>query len=401
MTPVIRSQPARLLLLMLAWVCAPCINASPAKFLPPEGRQLLIIGQDLESIRDYRRDCVRCATPAGVTVYLGFYRLLDPASNFGGLGQDAKGGNAPDADWGAGITSAARAARENPESTLVLGLDISNGDHPGGLAEIGQGKHDDKIRRLARFCAGLNRPVFLRIGYEFDGSWNQGYANTTDYKTAFRRIVEHTRREGAANVAFVWQASASPLDDIIEGGKRERVEEWYPGADVVDWMGLSWFLPPEARPTATEVRPPTQRELADELLALARREHKPVLIAESAPQGYDIARLTRANISPLWNGKAGDGLVRYDAAGLWREWFRPLFDYIAANRDVIRGLAYINAHWDAQRMWGKPYNAGYWGDSRIQKQAEIQLLWIDETHLPAWLHGGPELFKLLQDPKAP
>jgi hypothetical protein len=242
--------------------------------------------------------------------------------------------------------------------------------------------------------------VFLRIGYEFDGTWNAGYGNREQYQAAFRRIVDGMRAAGAANVAFVWQASASPLDDLLEHGAVEKIQEWYPGANYVDWMALSWFLPPEGHPSTGTVRAPTQRALADEVIAFARAERKPVMIAESAPQGYDVSTLTRANITPLWNGPPGKNIVRLDAPRIWNEWYRPLFNYMDANRDVIRAFAYINARWDNQPMWRAPYNAGYWGDSRIQANQDIEARWVRELARPRWLHGGAGLFETLGHARA-
>jgi hypothetical protein len=370
-------------------------QVAASKFVPRNGRTLLILGQDLDSVAGYVAGCERCPAPGGVTMYLGFYRLLDAASNYGGLGEDIEGHPAPDADWGAGISSAARAARTYSHSALILGLDISNGERSDGLAQIARGEHDDKIRRLGTFCARQSRPIYLRIGYEFDGIWNQGYKNHEQYRAAYRRIVDVMRASGATNVAYVWQASASPLDDILENGARERIQDWYPGPNYVDWMALSWFLAPEAHPTTDKVQPPTQRELANELVALARSEGKPVMIAESTPQGYDLTGLSRANISPIWNGPSGANVVARNGEQIWNEWYRPLFDYVRANRDVIRALAYINARWDDQPMWSAPYASGYWGDSRIQANETIETRWLREIGAAPWLHGGASLFEAL------
>ena len=41
------------------------------------------------------------------------------------------------------------------------------------------------------------------------------------------------------------------------------------------------------------------------------------------------------------------------------------------NTDTVRGLAYINVNWDAQPMWGPPYNGGFWGDTRLENNPEI------------------------------
>ena len=229
--------------------------------------------------------------------------------------------------------------------------------------------------------------MYLRIGYEFDGAWNRGYANKTSYILAFRRIVEVMREQAVKNVAYVWQASTSPLDDIIDTS-HENIQDWYPGDAYVDWLGLSWFLP------ADEVGhgQTSQRLLADEVVTLARFKHKPVMIAEAAPQGYDLTRLTKANISPLWDGAAAQSRVSKTAEQIWQQWFRPFFEYIHANSDVIRAVAYINAEWDAQPLWSAPYRQGYWGDSRVQINPEIRQLWLDEISQSSfWQYGEPGL----------
>jgi hypothetical protein len=340
--------------------------------------------------------CKPCPTPGGVTTYLGFYDLLSARDGFGGLGEDVQGKAAPDADWGAGKTSAARLLAQHPHSALVIGLDMSNGRRSGGLAEIPRGVHDDKIARLAAFFIAARRPIYLRIGYEFDGLWNQGYESRANYIAAWRHIVDGLRARKVKNVAFVWQASASPIDDILEQGRREDIRDWYPGATYVDWIGLSWFLAPDFKARATRLQVPGQLELAQEVLDFARAEHKPVMIAESTPQGYDLTALTRANISPVLDGPARGDLVARSPMQIWQEWFTPLLDFIAANRDVVGAFAYINAHWDAQSMWGSPYASGYWGDTRIQANPSLQESWVAEISKPAWMHGGPRLFDALQ-----
>lgn len=375
---------------LLLSLCA-CASAagSSAKFAPPPGRTLLIVGQDLDSLLQYRKECSECPTPAGVTTYLGFYDLLAADANqFGGLGEAPNGEPAPDGDWGAGSINARRLAAEFPDSALVLGVDISNSRRQDGLAQTARGDHDDKILRLAKFCKSMRRPIYLRLGYEFDGAWNQGYENHRTYIAAWRRIVDLMRAQGVDNVDYVWQASASPIDDVIDGGRRENIRDWYPGADYVDWVALSWFLTAAEQPRVDNIRPPTQRELADEVLAFARQERKPVMIAEAAPQGYDVGGLARADRSPIWDGAAGRGRVAKTPDQIWNEWFQPLFGYIDANRDSIRALAYINALWDAQPMWGPPYAHGYWGDSRVQANDLIQRRWLTEIGKPAWMHGG-------------
>ncbi|WP_030262097.1 hypothetical protein [Streptomyces sp. NRRL B-24484] len=65
---------------------------------------------------------------------------------------------------------------------------------------------DEMVTRLK----GYDRPVHLRIGYEFDGPWNCCGADF--YKQAFACVKGRIDALGAANVATVWQSAAWPLN---------------------------------------------------------------------------------------------------------------------------------------------------------------------------------------------
>ncbi|MGV6807419.1 MAG: endo-1,3-beta-xylanase, partial [bacterium] len=177
-----------------------------------------------------------------------------------------------------------------------------------------------------------------------------------------------------------------PVDDILDGF-HEDISDWYPGDSYVDWVGLSWFLRPDFVPANAPENTPSQRQLADEVIAFARENGKPVLIAEASPQGFDLKRGYEAAIAPVWNGTAGEKIQALSPTEIWDAWFAPFFDYIHSNSDSIRAVAYINANWDAQTMWGPPYNQGFWGDSRVQSNPDIEALWNKEIGKPVWLHG--------------
>jgi hypothetical protein len=230
--------------------------------------------------------------------------------------------------------------------------------------------------------------VWLRIAYEFDGAWNSGYGDATRYRKAFRYLVEGLRAAGVENTEYVWQSATSPVDDIIDG-RHEDIADWYPGDDVVDWVGLSLFLAPNFQPRAEAGDVPSQRQLMDEVLDFARAHAKPVMVAESAPQGYDLARLRRAHITDILDGPSGSGQVKLSAQDIWAQWFAPVFDYLRQNDDVIDAFAYINTNWDAQWRWGPPYREGYWGDSRLESNpligrrfSEAITAWRQVSHGP-------------------
>ena len=333
--------------------------------------RILIIGQDLGAIRGYMgSDC--CPVPDGLTAYIDFYDIFTP-NDFGGLGLDADANPIElEFDWQAGPNSCYKTATEFGVDGLAIGLSITENEHPGGLDQLVVGEHDDAIRQLGKFFAMIEGPVYLRIGYEFDGAWNRGYEDAERFIVVFRRIVDVLREQGADNVEFVWQGAAAVADEILDRGRND-ITLWYPGDDYVDWMAFSWFMNPDE--TIQVPNPPytprTPLELANEILDFARERRKPVMIAEASPQAMDLNNNTIADHSPIWDGEAGGNVTPMTNDEIWNHWFAPTFQLMDDNDDIIRALAYINVNWDSQAMWGPPYESGYWGDTRLEADANI------------------------------
>lgn len=366
------------------------------KFLPPPGKQLLIVGQDLDAVKNYV-NTGKYPTPAGHTVYISFFSINNPQGKYpyGGLGEDLNGNPVAAVDWGAGLVSAHTAAFDPLYKNTVLVIGLSMNGSKENFDAVGQGRSDVQIIRLGAFIKKVAKPVYLRIAYEFEGTWNPAYANAETYKAAFRRITEGLRRDSVQNFASVWQTSASPIDDIVEK-KHENIEDWYPGDDVVDWMALSWFLNPQYQSSVSTIKT-TQWQLAEELLTLARKHNKPVMIAESTPQGYDLKNLTKRNIAGILDGPTGLGKQKVTPQQIWKAWYEPYFNFIKNNKNLIRAVAYINTNWDSQKMWGAPYSGGYWGNSQVQENYYISKQWKKEISKSNWLHGSGKLFDLLKN----
>lgn len=349
--------------------CAPTsrVQAPSAQQIVPGADRLFIVGQDLGAIRGYfQSNC--CPKPDGTTAYVDLFNVMYESGDFGGLGVNTRGNPIRrENTWGAGPVNAWVTATEFDVDYVAIGLSMTENFHPGALNALLVGSYDPAIRQLAQYARSLDQTVLLRIGYEFDGFWNEGYADAERYTEAFRYIVDGLRSHGAINVQTVWQGAASTTDMVLDQGRHDEIRDWYPGDNYVDWMAISWFMEPDKKagiPLEFEVLTP--RELSDEMLSFARERNKPVLIAEASPQGFDLRDLTRSNHSPIWDGEAGADTDSWTSEAIWDTWFQPLFDYMHANDDVIRGLAYINARWDDQPMWGVPYSSGYWGDSRVE-----------------------------------
>ncbi len=311
-----------------------------AKFEPAAGKALLIVGQDLDAVgalnsnhNGYVENVIGTNTgifPGGVTTY------TDLTYNLGLYNQT---------DYGAGPLRAQSYIEDADfnNSVISIGLDLQSGQ----LDQAANGALDGNINNLIYWINTKNpRPVFLRIGYEFNATHN-GYNGAT-YIKAWKRIVDMFRAANVSNVAFVWQADDSQMS---EG----NLAAWYPGDSYVDWVGFSRFL-----------------GNGGGMISFARTHKKPCMIAEATPQGHKTAS--------------------EDGATLWNNWYAPLFAQIHANNDVIKALCYINQNWDTQPIWNNTF-----GDSRIQSNPTIKANWLTEIKLPFWLHSSATLFSALQN----
>lgn len=382
-------------LMMTACGATPQKNAQPdsfvqptePKFVPPENRVMLFVGQDLPAVREYTHSMTELP-PAGTTTYANM--VVHPLSPYPVLGGLSRGiGETASIFSGPVEQSAKLSVKENPNSLLAVGLYIAdsaaNGCSTRYLDAINSGEYDSYIDEMAAFFKALNRPVLLRIGFEFDGQWN--CYQPEPYKRSFIRIVSRLREIGADNVASVWQSATWPFDNT-------RWEDWYPGDGYVDWIGLSYFVTDKEY---MEGAPPDPDLCRNSLLDFARSRAKPVIIAESSNQGYDNARLTRSVINK-------NDPKPVTAEVIWDRWYRVFFDYVYANLDVIKAVAYINSDWNLNPMWqclpgvlgGQTgCRDGYWGDSRVNANSYIMAKWIEELQKPQWLHGTADLFGIL------
>lgn len=303
-----------------------------AKYVPKDGKKLLILGQDLGAVGglDTHRDGYvdnLDQVPAGVTTYTSIPSL----SGLQGY-----------TNWGAGDINA-QAYLEDADfdySVIAIGLYVN-----GELRNIRDGFWNHKLRTLAGWIKDSSRPVFLRIGYEFDGPWNG--LDPEEYVEAWQHIVHVFDSEQVRNVAYVWQSA---------GINTSNIERWYPGDAYVNWVGYSHF---DGQNIGQSIR-----QFADE-------HDKPIMIAEATPRGRDLENAVGQSV--------------------WDQWFDPLFTSINSN-EKIKALAYINADWDAQPMW----SGQGWGDSRIQVNSYVEEQWRDEIENNNWLLSDEHLFEALR-----
>ncbi len=276
-------------------------RAVEGKFAPLTGRALLLLGPDLAAVDAYFDKLV--TAPGGVNIEL---KLQSPD-----------------------LAALEALAKKYPKSTLSVGLSLSE-----LVDSIPSGKADAQIGQLLEALTALARPVFLRPGPEFD--LNAELAPES-YIAAWKYLHGQIQAKGSTNIALVWHSAAACEQPF--GGY--PAEDWYPGDEYVDWVGLSYGNQPAE----------CANQPVDAVLQFARERYKPVMVF-AVPQNL---------------GEAS-----------WEAWFAPLFGYVHANNDLIRALMYFNS------------------EPALFEQPEFLAAWKEETKQQFWLRGGPSLFSTLE-----
>lgn len=329
------------------------------KLEPAAGKTLLFIGQDTSEIESYAN---AFGMPAGVMLYSNVWDGLGvlSASDFGGYGQSDLG------HW-----------RGKSEAFAVqVGLDLDHGQNCGScggctragyLEQLAQGDaaRVAVVRAIITALRDSGRPVFLRVGYEFDAEicpGGFGKYPMAAYQQAFKRVRSIITEEHADKIALVWNAWAFQARDP---GQAIGVAAWgwYPGDDVVDWIGLSVFPGASAGDVTEQYQADKRRQFVD----FAKRHGKPLMIAEATP---------RARFQPAMGEAA------------WSGWYAGVFDYIAQND--VKAFCYINMNWEALGQW---HGRG-WGDSRVQGTA-LASKWQSALGNARFLQAGSGLYQEL------
>jgi oligosaccharide reducing-end xylanase len=236
-------------------------RAIEGKFAPVTGRALLLVGPDAAGVNAYFDKLV--TSPGGVNIELSLQSL--------------------------DMESLDALAKKYPNSTLSVGLSLA------GLADaIPQGQADAQIGQLIDALAAYQRPVFLRLGPEFDLTANK--LQPGSYVAAWQTIHNEIQAKGSTNVALVWHSAAaceSPFGGYL-------AEYWYPGDEIVDWVAVSYSEQPAG----------CENQSVEAVMQFAREHFKPVLLV----------------VTPTAD----------------EAWAVPLFEFVHANNDAVRALLYLN-----------------------------------------------------------
>jgi hypothetical protein len=184
------------------------------------------------------------------------------------------------------------------------------------INQVVNGECDVYIRAVADKFRDFPYPKFIGFGCEMNGFW-EGYGyDSTVYKNAFRHVVEVFREENA-QVAFVFQPSHAPDNNAwkVFGG-RDFIWNYYPGDDVVDWIGVSAHA-------ASWVQFGTVKQAMDK-------------------GGYlDLFTTTKPFIFSEMGGAPMFDNTVYPALSDRVKWLNSFFDYCRSNPRV-KGFVYYN-----------------------------------------------------------
>lgn len=271
------------------------IAYSQTKFVPPDGTYLLIGGQDKDRIAEI---------PAAWGISPGGYASYFAVSDSNGIWSDYTvcANNVQNSAWiAANHTNAVLQI-----AIWMVGPGVYGTDYP---ANTTNSVYTNYLRSFCDFAKSVHAPIYLRIGYEFDGTHNE--LDPAAYVNAYRFIVDYIRARGVSNVAFVWHSYAAvPYNGY-------PVANWYPGDSYVDWFGLSVFR--------DHVLNGNYSSYLDTFVNMAKAHLKPVMISESCPNGG----------------------INDSGSDTWNRWFVPYLNYIHSRN--IKAFSYINCNWEHHR----------------------------------------------------
>ena len=234
---------------------------------------------------------------------------------------------------------------------------------------------DHYIDTLAIAFRRVNRPFFLRIGFEFNGNWNPYHPFI--YPLAFRKLVEELRERDVDNFATVWCYEADAASDFADSTREGW--KWYPGDDVVDWFGLDPFDAAGFDPDEPDSlirgdrRIITKKGKTELFLRFARERGKPVFLNELSA--------VRIAITPdEQDADSADGIND------WESWFEPFFEFLD-NHPEIKGLNYINIDWTQIQR----YRDIGWRDARLEINSYIRNRWVGRLMEDRFLNAGYDI----------
>lgn len=184
------------------------------------------------------------------------------------------------------------------------------------LQHILDGMFDEDLRDWFRSALEFGTPLIVEYGTEVNGDWfpwnglgNGGgipdkYGSNREadgperFRDAYRHIIRLSREEGSRNITWVFHVNSG--DAPV--GAWNRLEQFYPGSDWIDWLGVSAYGAQKPEDQAW----PRFRDLLDPVYArlTAMAPGTPVVVCEfGATQGSPLGS------QEAWAREALDDMV--------------------------------------------------------------------------------------------
>lgn len=172
---------------------------------------------------------------------------------------------------------------------------------------IVQGDYDDFLDKFSKELKDLSRPVFLRFAHEADNPfypWSSTGDNTaSEFKAAWKYVHDYFSSRNAFNVIWVWNP-----------WKATAADDYFPGTDYVDWIGVTILNYGRKNPDTTWY---TMQKLYEPF-------HKKTLFKLGLP-----IMITEMGSLP--------------SEGRQLQWFREAFDSVKVKFPEIKGLVFFNS----------------------------------------------------------
>jgi hypothetical protein len=217
------------------------------------------------------------------------------------------------------------------------------------IQAIANGNYDSYIKARADECKAYGKPIFIRMGHEFNFGGYAWSKHPEAYATAWQRVVNIFRQEGATNVAFVWCANF-PSVDYPSG--LTTIDQYYPGDAYVDWVGMDCYNIPNWERNFT-------RMVSGFYQKYCVQKDKPMYIGE---MGSSDTLTNDPSVNKGWP-------VSKDALNK-AQWISCALNDIATKYPMIKGVTYWNdsihggsyaltgaSTWSGKtdRLWAKYY----------------------------------------------
>jgi hypothetical protein len=199
-------------------------------------------------------------------------------------------------------------------------------------------KGSEGLRSWCRQAAALGYPILAEFGTEANGAWFpwngkwNGGARTDGYgdpeladgperfRDAYRHVVSLCREEGADQITWFFHVDA----DGQPAARWNRPLAYYPGADYVDWLGISFYGSLSSRWDWEQLRAGLDR-IYPELVRVGEADGLPLALLEFGVREDTERRGRKAR----WIDQASRDLrTRYpalEAASWWNEeWNDPV-----------------------------------------------------------------------------